>query len=291
MLFKNITFGILKQLNYKEMRLKSFSYRKVHLLDNEKGDGRIEFIAVSNDGNVKLQSCAEIPFSKTIDGEFRNPYYYDIPELFGLELTIDGESKTLPLSDLDNNDVKKLYEWITNGYGLRMQNRIFIVRTRKEVADGDFESSQTAKKMEIVLHIDAIQSNEFDEDIKWLASSYEINVKSEEFQTDEGIKTFGVISKSEIPKLVKCLKAFQNRKMQELKKAVKIRNPDIYHIRYLAKKDGFLFSSIKFHLMDDLEYLSYILNGKKEDIIITESHFYEYDYRNYPFRPFSPFGS
>ncbi len=94
------------------MRLQSFSYRKVHLLDNEKGDGRIEFIAVSNDGNVKLQSCAEIPFSQDIDGEFRNPYYYDIPELFGLELTIDGESKTLPLSDLDNNDVKKLYEWI-----------------------------------------------------------------------------------------------------------------------------------------------------------------------------------
>ncbi len=162
-----------------------------------------------------------------------------------------------------------------------MHSRIFIIRTRKEVADGDFESLLEIEEMQLFLHLDyVIQSEEFDEDMKWLANGYEINVKSEEFQTDEGVKTFGVIAESEIPKLIGQLRIVQNDYMNELRNGINNidpKNPDISHIRYLAgRRMGFFFNVINYDLMDDLEYLNYILNGKKEEIIITESYDYHW---------------
>lgn len=169
-----------------------------------------------------------------------------------------------------------------------MHSRIFTLRTRFEVANDDFESYHDQEEMAILLHADYVDKIEkfekFSEDIDWFAESYGIDSQLEEFKTFMGIKTFGVIAKSEMPKLVKKLRIVQNEYMKQLKKAVDIaaksENPDISNIRYLAgRRIGFFFDATGYSLMDELEYLDYnadynVNDDQEEDVVITEIYDY-----------------
>ncbi len=165
-----------------------------------------------------------------------------------------------------------------------MHSRIFTVRTRFEVKKDDFESYHDEEDLRALLNIDYVSklydTEELVQSAIWLAKSYGIIVELESFKTFSGHKTFSVIKKSEIPKLIENLQISMNAYIANLKKAINemsLSTHDISNIRYLAgRKNEFIFDASNYSLMDDIEYLDYISYNKTEDIIITEIYDYHF---------------
>lgn len=160
-----------------------------------------------------------------------------------------------------------------------MHSRIFVLRSREEIRDSNYQSIFDEEEIREAISADYITLQKRDElanDIAWLCGAYTISVKRKDFCFGEGKeRVFGIINKLNIKKLITELKSVKQYCIDRIKKELVKTNPSFSTIGYLAyRRYSFWFDLSKWGVLNEIDFLDYLQNENLNEIIITESYDY-----------------